>query len=359
MVENTLISIIVPCRNEEKHIEKCINSVMAFSLPNGYNFEVLVIDGGSTDRTLSKLKLLSSQFPTFQIYNNPKIIQSSALNIGVLNSKGKYILRIDAHSIYPKNYLEKCLLAMIESNADNVGGVIITQPGGDTYGASVVQALTTHPFGVGNSGFRTGMASGEVDTVPYGFFKKSIFNKIGFFDERLVRAQDYEFNKRIIKSGGRIWMDPNIQLQYYNKPTFVSFILKQLFKEAPFNAYMWYLAPYTFTFRHAITGLFAAGIIWGALLSMFFPIIKFVYLFVIIFYITIAISASIQQAFRFKTYLHVIFLPLGFFSYHFLHGLGVIGGLFKLLTKTSPVQREKEPWEGYGHQKIKITQNNQ
>lgn len=341
MVENTLISIIVPCRNEEKHIEKCINSVMAFSLPSGYNFEVLVIDGGSTDRTLSKLKHFSSQFPTFQIYNNAKIIQAAALNIGISHAKGDYVLRIDAHSIYPKNYLEKCIGAILVSNADNVGGIINTQPGADTYGASVVQALTTHPFGVGNSGFRTGMVSGEVDTVPYGFFKKSIFQKIGFFDERLVRAQDYEFNRRIAKYGGLIWMDPSIQLTYFNQPTFLGFLLKQIVKEAPYNAYMWYLASYTFSFRHAITGLFAAGIIIGALLSILFPILKFVYGGVIMVYVMLAIISSIQQAIKFKKYLHVVILPLGFFSYHFLHGIGVIAGVFKLITKTAPVQREK------------------
>ena len=171
------------------------------------------------------------------------------------------------HSKYPRNYLKLCYETALRTGAENVGGLFITKPGGDNYQASLVQALTTHKFGIGNAGFRIGMPEGKTDTVPYGFYKKDIFSKIGFLDERLVRAQDYEFNRRIIKKGGIVWRNPDIHVHYYNQPTLFKFLIKQIKFEAPYNAYMWSLAPYTFAYRHAITGVFSAGVIGGILLS--------------------------------------------------------------------------------------------
>ena len=97
---------------------------------------------------------------------------------------------------------------MLRKKVENVGGICITKPGAKTYQADLVQALCTHGFGVGDSAFRTGGKEDYADTVPYGFFKKSLFDKIGLFDERLVRAQDYEFNQRIIASGGKNMVKP-------------------------------------------------------------------------------------------------------------------------------------------------------
>jgi hypothetical protein len=232
--------------------------------------------------------------------------------------------------------------------AENVGGILLAQPGNKSYSAAVVQALTTHSFGVGNAGFRTGAGEGPADTVPYGFYKRTIFEKIGLFDERLIRAQDYEFNRRIIKSGGKIWRNPRIQVYYYNQTSFFKFLKKQIRYEAPYNAYMWYLAPYTFTFRHMITGIFAMGIIGGLILSPLYNWIKWTFFVVMVLYFILALFSSLQQARRYKYMLHVITLPPCFFLYHFLHGIGVLYGIFRLLTRTSPVQKKKEPWPGAG-----------
>jgi glycosyltransferase involved in cell wall biosynthesis len=344
MPNTIIISILIPCYNEEKFIAKCLDSVLAFQLPKNCDTEILVIDGKSEDTTRRIIEKYLESNSSIQIIENEKIIQSTALNIGVKKAKGEYILRLDAHSEYPSDYLLKLYETAIRTGADNTGGIVITKPYDDSYNASLVQSLTTHMFGVGNSGFRVGMKEGPADTVPYGFFKKSIFEKVGYFDERLVRAQDYEFNRRIKKKDGKVWINPSIQLNYFNQPNIIKFLKKQFFKEAPYNAYMWYIAPYTFALRHAITAVFCFGVLTGIVLSFYFSFIAYIYAGVMAFYFFLAIISSIQQALRFKKPLHVFILPFCFFLYHFFHGMGVIIGILKLLLRISPVQKNKVPW---------------
>jgi len=239
--------------------------------------------------------------------------------------------------------------------ADNVGGTLITKCNGTSLGAKIVQAITTHRFGVGNSGFRTRSKKKIVDTVPYGFFRRDIFNKIGLFDQRLIRGQDYEFNKRITKSGGLIASSKKVNATYYNQKSFVSFIKKQIMWEAPYNSYMWYLAPYSFTPRHALTGCFVVGIISGVTLSPIFPIqIGRPFFFVMVLYAILGITSSLQQAIRYKEIIHVFALPPAFFLFHFFHGLGILTGFLKLLFLSAPVQKTSEPWDRAGFFRVPI-----
>jgi glycosyltransferase involved in cell wall biosynthesis len=342
------IDIVIPVLNEETYIRKCIESVLAFERPQDTKYRILVLDGGSVDDTKRVVNEISVQHPEVELYDNLGVIQSCALNMSIRKGKGDYLLRLDAHSSYPPDYLIKCLETAQRSGADNVGGVFVTLPGGETYGAKLVQALTTHRFGVGNSGFRLEAHEGPADTVAYGFFRRDIFQRVGMFDERLVRAQDYEMNSRIVKSGGTVWLNPHIRVYYRNQPSFSKFIKKQLQKEAPYNAYLWYVAPYAFVYRHAITALFAAGVIGGCVFAPFNTWIRWPFLAVMLLYSIMAIGSSVQQAVRYRNLLHLLLLPWCFFLYHFMHGVGVLYGLLRLATGTAPVQKIREPWPGAG-----------
>jgi glycosyltransferase involved in cell wall biosynthesis len=335
------ISIIVPVRNEEDYIEECLESVLNFEGLDSLEYEILIIDGNSTDNTREKIQLIAKRNPeaNIKILDNPDIFQANALNVGIKEAKSDYILRLDAHSIYPKKYLIMLIETALRTNAANTGGILITRPYNESYQAHLVQALTTHKFGVGNSGFRTDMSEGVADTVPFGFFKKQIFNEIGYFDERLIRAQDYEFNQRIRKAGKIVWLNPNIKTEYFNQPDIFKFLKKQLFNEGPYNAYMWYLHPYTLTYRHFIPAVFVLGIFFGSVLSVHFNFIHYVFASVLILYFLLAFYASIQQAIKYKRFRHVITLPLSFFMFHFSYGLGILTGLFNLLFNISPVQK--------------------
>jgi len=196
------ISIIIPCRNEEDYISPCLDSILAQDYARD-RMEILVADGMSTDRTKDILLDYVKNHPTVHFFENPKKIVTMGLNILIKQSKGEFILRMDAHTKFPKNYISKCIQYIQEYKVDNVGGVIVTLPGNNTLSAKAIALAMSSTFGVGNSYFRTGVKEPRmVDTVPFGCYRREIFNKIGLFDEDMVRSQDAEFNLRLIKSGG-------------------------------------------------------------------------------------------------------------------------------------------------------------
>lgn len=140
-------------------------------------------------------------------------------------------------------------------------------------------------------------------------------------------------------------------MHYYNQSTLKAFYKKQVLLEAPYNAYMWYLAPYAFALRHAITGIFAFGVLGGVILSPLSPLIAYPFAVVMALYAVLAVASAAQQAIRYRRPLHILTLPICFFMYHFLHGIGVLWGLLRLLTGTAPVQKIAEPWPGAGRKR--------
>ena len=343
------ISILIPCLQERGFIRPCLESVLDFDVPtNAELLEILVMDGGSTDGTRDIVQQMARDESRIRLIDNPGRIQSTGLNIGLDLAAGKYIIRLDAHSVYPRDYLALLIETSLRTGCDNVGGLFITQQRGTGYESAVIQALTTHKFGVGDAGYRTGAKEGPADTVPYGCFRKELFDRIGRFDERLVRAQDYELNRRIIAAGGCVWRNPAVRVNYYQQPTMRSFIRKQAILEAPYNAYLWYLAPHAFALRHATTGVFALGVIAGLVVSPFSQTVRAVFGAVMAVYFAIAVVAAIQQAIGYREPRHILVLPIAFFLYHFLHGLGLLYGLANLAVGTAPVQKLKEPWPGAG-----------
>lgn len=335
---NTLVSILIPTLNEENYIVDCIHSVLSFDIPDGYEVEIIITDGMSSDSTRQLIISNFSEAPLV-IIDNEDVFQANGINKAIQHSKGEFIMRLDAHAIYPKDYLEKCLTLINETGADNVGGAVQTLQGAKTFSAKIVQSLTTHPFGVGDSTFRTVEYKGEVDTVPYGFFRRKIFEKVGLLNEKLIRAQDYEFNRRIHSLGGKIYIDTSIKIKYFNQASLFNFYGKQFFKEAPYNAYMWYLAPYTFTIRHAITAVFSLGIILGFIFSFVHIFFLYVYCCTLVIYGMLAILSAFQQTRRYRDIRLLILLPFCFLGFHFIHGLGVLKGCLLLLKGKAPVQK--------------------
>jgi glycosyltransferase involved in cell wall biosynthesis len=342
------VCVILPFKNEENHLRFCLSGLLDFRLPEGFEMVILAMDGGSEDGSVRIVEEASRRHPNILRMTNPRGYQGCAVNLGVRSVPAEFYLWLGAHTFFPPDYLEKCLETSTRTGAEVVGGGCETLPGADSYGARIVQAMTTHRFGVGNSGFRVGAPEGPVDTVPYALFSQTAFARGGYLDERLVRAQDYEFNRRLAKMGMKIWMNPVIRCRYKNQASFRKFMKKQILLEAPYNSYMWYLAPYAFTPRHAITGLFALGIIGGLVLSHFSPVICLGFQSVMLLYAGLALTSAAQQAWRYRCWVHLLFLPFCFFLFHFGHGIGILAGLVRLMTGTAPVQGGKEPWDGAG-----------
>ena len=159
--------------NEEEYILDCLISVKNFK--NSYHsiLTIYVVDGGSSDKTTKIVNEFVRDNKNFVLLHNEKRTQPAAMNLVINKFKGDFLMRLDAHCLYPEDYLDKCIETSLRTNAENSGGVLVTLPGGKNLGAKNVQALTSHWFGVGNSGFRIGVEEGEVDTVPFGFFFKN------------------------------------------------------------------------------------------------------------------------------------------------------------------------------------------
>ncbi|HQG47408.1 MAG TPA: glycosyltransferase family 2 protein, partial [bacterium] len=212
------ISIIMPIRNEEAYIANALASIQAQDYPAD-RYEVLVIDGMSDDRTRMIVKSQMESMPNLRLFDNPDQIVPHALNIGIAQSRGEIIIRVDGHVALEKNYLSLCI-AYLERvrEADCVGGIIISM-NSSFIGEAIALAMSS-TFGVGNAYFRTRQEGDQedfVDSVAFGAYRRQLFTRIGLFDEELVRCQDDEFNYRLRKSGGRIFLTPLIRSYYFSR----------------------------------------------------------------------------------------------------------------------------------------------
>ncbi|BCD60566.1 MULTISPECIES: glycosyltransferase family 2 protein [unclassified Nitratiruptor] len=321
------ISVIIPIFNEEKYIAKCLDSIIEQEYPKE-KMEVLLIDGGSSDKTIDIIKQYQEKYPFFRLLHNSKKIVPTAMNIGIKNAKGEYIIRLDAHSSYPKDYLRKLIYWHKKLGADNVGGIVVTKVKNKTKTSNAIKNVLSDRLGVGST-FRSGVdAIKEVDTVPFGCYKKEIFNKIGLYDERLVRNQDIELNKRLKKMGGKIYLIPDIKATYYARETFKD-LAKNSFENGKWNILTAYYTKTlsSLSLRHFIPLLFVLALLMSAVLSFFFSWLGYLFLFLLAFYLTIITLRSLQIK-KDTSLLHQV---LAFLVLHFSYGFGSLAGLLDVL----------------------------
>jgi glycosyltransferase involved in cell wall biosynthesis len=213
------VSIVVPCRNEQHYIAECLDSILACDYPQD-RLEVLVVDGMSDDGTRPVLADYSARHPLIRVVDNPQRITPVALNLAIRAARGDVIVRMDAHVVYPKNYVSRLVAALDEFGADNVGAVLRTLPANQSPMGRAIAIGMSHPFGVGTSYFRIGTDQPRwVDTIAFFCVRRQTFDRVGLFDEELIRHQDGEFNARLIGAGGRILLIPDIVSYYYARST--------------------------------------------------------------------------------------------------------------------------------------------
>lgn len=329
------VSIVVPCRNEETYLVRCLDSILAADYPRD-RLEILVVNGGSTDRTAEVLARYAAAHPGIVALENPQGTTPVALNIGIRAASGEIIVRMDAHVLYPPDYIRRLVAGLEESGADNVGGVLETVPAEDTPTARAIALGISHRFGVGNSHFRIGTDERrEVDTVPFGCFRREVFERIGLFDEELIRNQDDEFNFRIITRGGRVLLLPDVFCRYFARRS-LGQLARMYYQYGYFKPLVVRKVGRVMTVRQLVPALLVAGLSGSAALAIWLPPAQAIFALVAASYLALVLVCA-AGAVRAHGLRCGIALAAVFPTLHFSYGAGFLLGIRDhLLTRSAP-----------------------
>jgi glycosyltransferase involved in cell wall biosynthesis len=289
--------------------------------------EILVIDGMSTDNTRDIITSISKQYPIVKLIDNPAKIVPTAMNKGIKSAKGDYIIRLDAHSEYPPGYFTKLIEWSKKLDADNVGAVWETDVLKKNRKSIAIVKVLTNKYGVGNGLFRIGVCEPKiVDTVPFGCYKKRVFDKIGLYNEKLVRNQDIELNKRIAKNNGKIYLVPEITCTYYAREKYSS-IAKNNYRNGLWNILTVYITKKfdSLSPRHFIPLGFLFSLIAPIFLALIDPAFLWIAATSFFFYNVLVFSQAIKLNNKKTTVLNIVW---AFYTLHFSYGLGSLVGLF-------------------------------
>jgi len=318
------VSVIIPAFNEEDTITNCIGSLMNGDYPLD-KLEFIIANGESSDNTLKNIENFSDKNPNarIKVVNNLCKTQGYGLNTAIqnVNKNSEIIIRADAHSIYPPNYIADCVQSLLSTGADNVGGVMV--PLGEGHLQRAVSFCMSHPLGVGNAKFHLGNHSGFVDTVYLGCFKKNIFEKIGLFDPAMTPNEDAELNMRIRKSGGTVYLNSSIRVGYFPRET-VTKLMKQYFcygqgrcrtakKHRAFTSVRQVIPPVWVILTFVIL-----------VMSLFF---KF-FILPLLAYFFILLIVSIHGAYK-RRDTAVLMSPVCFAVMHYAWGFGFLSEMFR------------------------------
>jgi succinoglycan biosynthesis protein ExoA len=330
--QSPTVSIIVPCRDEGDRIETCIRSILEQNIPAG-GFEVIVSDGMSGDETRSILTRLAAISANLRVIDNPGRIVSTGLNEAINIARGKIIIRMDAHTEYAPDYVQQCVNTLAETGADNVGGPWL--PLGIGLTSSAIAAAFQSPFVAGGAKAHDMNYEGIVDTVYLGCWPRTVFERVGLFDEALVRNQDDEFNLRLTRAGGKIWQSPRIRSWYCPRAS-LSSLFKQYMQYGYWKVRVIQKHKVPAAFRHLIPGCFVFLLLLLPLLGLWLPTAAWAWLALVGTYVTCNLVASTITAARTRL-TFITLLPAIFACYHIGYGYGFLrGSLDFIILKRKP-----------------------
>jgi len=331
------VSIIIPVRNEEEYIKACLDRVFSQNYPKE-QMEIIVVDGMSEDRTIKIVEEYAIQQGKGDglkvvLKQNPKKTPYAGVNIGILAATGEIIARVDARAILPQDYIAKCVSTLLETGADNVGGMQLQ------IGKSLIQKAiaiaTNHWFGTGGAKFRSGKKSGFVDTVYLGCFRREIFNRVGLFDESgPVISEDAEMNYRIRKAGGKVYFNKDIVVQYWAKENLCD-LWKQYFIYGGAKAHTFLKIKRFTAFRQFFPLIFIFLFFILVLLAIFNKIFLVPAALMSFGYVAVDVIVSLMLAIKNRT---LKFFPMLLLIFPTIHLAWVSGFLVRLKEGSKPGQ---------------------
>jgi GT2 family glycosyltransferase len=347
------VTAVVASRNEIKHIEACVRSLLLQQEPAG-GFEIIVVDGMSDDGTRDVLASLAPIDSRLTVIDNPRRITPAAFNAGIRAARGRYIAFMGAHARYPSDYLVRCLELAERLHTDNVGGPTIAE--GSSYIQRAIAASHHSPFSVGGASWHSLEYEGKAQTVFGGFYRRDVFDRIGLFDEQLVRDQDAELNFRLELAGGKIWQSPAVR-SWYTPRSNLGALFRQYRQFGYFKVLVMLKHGRTPAVRQYAPAALIVGLAGSALAVVAFGLASVLFpgrggfdtitgwaaaLFAVgaVSYLAVLLVASVTTAARDGWDLLPI-LPATFARYHLGYGVGFLQGLidFVVRRRTAPSAR--------------------
>lgn len=321
------VSIIVPCYNEQHTIGLLLDALRQQEFPLK-EIEVIVADGLSTDGTREVIDRHKTTYPelTITLIDNPMQTIPAALNKALDRAKGEYILRLDAHSVPRPDYVTLCMAILEKTDAANVGGAWEIRASQNHWLSRSIAVAAAHPLGAGDARYRYTGAAGEVDTVPFGAFQKKWIDRIGGFNESLLTNEDYEFNYRLRKAGGKIWFDPSIRSVYFARADIAS-LGRQYLRYGYWKAAMLLNNPKSLRWRQALPALFVSGLLGLLVLGTLLNSARLLLAIYWLFYLLITIGFALREAIRKRDPALLIGFPLALWTMHIAWGGAFIWGI--------------------------------
>ncbi|GLW31721.1 glycosyltransferase family 2 protein [Actinoplanes regularis] len=328
MTDLPYLTVIVPCWNEARFVDAFLDSVKTQSYPAD-RMEILFVDGLSNDGTRTIVREHALREPNLRLLDNPGHSKPAALNRGISEARGDVIIRLDVHAEYESNYLLKCVHGLLSNpQADNVGGIRRSLPRDDTALGRAIAVSATDTFGAGGARYRTGVGGPQwVDTVFGGCYRRSVFDRVGLFDEHLARAQDREFNQRLRASGGKVLLLPDITSTYYARSDFREYC-SWTFEEGywPFRASR-AVGRWIGSFRNVVPVGFVASLTVGALAAPRSRAARWATAGALGLYGAAALTSAGRLAWRHRDPALLVTLPIVFATTHVVYGVGSIWGV--------------------------------
>lgn len=326
------LSVICPIYNEEKYIAQFLESLLKQDYPKD-DLEIILVDGMSKDGTRDIVARYIDQYPFIRLIDNPEKIVPYAMNKGIDAAKGDVIMRLDAHASYQSDYFSVLVNGLKRLKAENVGTVCKTDVLHKTPKTLAIREVLGNKFGVGNSTFRTGIDhEQEVETVPFGCWSREVFEKYGKYDVRLVRNQDIELNKRIIRGGGHIYILPDTYCTYLARETYHA-LAKNNYGNGKWNILTVYYTKLfsSLSIRHFIPLAFVLSLIVPALLSLLWW--PFILISIATLLAYTGLIGVISAKLAISKHLNFFYLVATFFVLHLSYGWGSLMGILRLPFK--------------------------
>lgn len=288
-----------------------------------------MVDGRSDDQTVAEAQAVAADWPVVQVLDNPDKYVPTALNIGIRAARGSVIVRMDAHSLYPRDYVETLVMRLLETGADNVGGVWNTVPGADTPVARGIAAALAHPLAVGNAQYRVGATQEQwVDTVPFGCYRREVFERVGLFDEAMIRNQDDEFNHRLLKAGGRILLVPRVVITYFARSTFDK-LARMMYQYGLFKPLAARKVGRVTTVRQLVPAVFVAGTVGLSIAGLLVPAALTLLAALWLLYLLLVLGVALQHGLR-RGSTEAPVVAAAIPVIHVAYGIGYLQGLLRL-----------------------------